>query len=364
MAERSQLRSLTGLRFLAAIQVVVFHFAQDRFHGVLYNIVSAGYTGVSLFFVLSGFVLAYTYGRADHTGRVVVPRRPFLAARFARIYPMYVLSLAVALPMFLTQPVTNKAQAALLVLMLAHAWFPSTAAAWNGPAWSLSVEAFFYAVFPWALPAAARVTRRSFWTAMGLTFATAMLVPSLYAFFWQGDGPPSSPTTVSTFLNAVKFTPLLHLPEFVMGVLCGLRFLSGSRKPANTGGGVALAILGGSVIVGALAVSSQLPYPMMHNGLLAPGYCALIYGLGKADRAFAPLLGSRVMLVLGEASYGMYLLHVPLQHHLRVVWDAMGLRSAGAKYAVCYAVLIIFVPVVTFLFYERPARQFIRARLA
>src|SRR5262245_35048532 len=130
-----QIRTLTGLRFLAALHVVVFHFGQKRFHGLVGGLVSSGYTAVSLFFVLSGFVLAYTYGQR-HAGRGL-DRRTFWVARFARIYPLYVLALVIALPFYLRDGRPGGWLEPLLVVCLAQAWLPGAAVAWNGPAWSL-----------------------------------------------------------------------------------------------------------------------------------------------------------------------------------------------------------------------------------
>src|SRR6476661_1182191 len=98
---RALLPALTGVRFFAAFYVVLFHFTLWYFAAApqwVRNIVSSGYVGVDLFFVLSGFVLTYTYlvPGASH-----VPRREFWVARIARIYPMYLVALALALPITL-----------------------------------------------------------------------------------------------------------------------------------------------------------------------------------------------------------------------------------------------------------------------
>src|SRR6185437_10634847 len=88
--------------FFAAMQVVVFHFAQIRVENAplpIRNLVASGYTGVSLFFVLSGFILAYNYLDKDLSWRGGA--RFFLIARFARIYPVYALGLLVSIPFFL-----------------------------------------------------------------------------------------------------------------------------------------------------------------------------------------------------------------------------------------------------------------------
>jgi peptidoglycan/LPS O-acetylase OafA/YrhL len=93
------LNALTGLRFLAAFHVVLFHFRELALADgpeALYWIADKGYVSVGLFFVLSGFILTYTY--ADSTHSAPLNRRAFWAARFARIYPVYLLSVVIAAP--------------------------------------------------------------------------------------------------------------------------------------------------------------------------------------------------------------------------------------------------------------------------
>ena len=113
--------------------------------------------GVSFFFVLSGFILVYTYAGRE------IDKRDFYQARFARIYPAYLFSPAALVAVFLlrrienARPVLRIRGAPLrpgdrsLVLLLLQAWLPAAALSWNAVAWSLSVEAFFYAIFPSAL---------------------------------------------------------------------------------------------------------------------------------------------------------------------------------------------------------------------
>ena len=97
------LPALTGLRWFAAMWVVLLHFGQALIPfgpPVLRNISSCGYAAVGLFFVLSGFVLAYNY--LDSDGRLVVTKEKFWTARFVRIFPTYLLAIAIALPLFIS----------------------------------------------------------------------------------------------------------------------------------------------------------------------------------------------------------------------------------------------------------------------
>ncbi len=153
-----QLRPLTSIRFLFALLVVVFHGQDtlkqggfDNWPVVVRAVISHGYIGVSFFFVLSGFILAYAYRRKlnDGGGGSV----DFWCARFARIYPAYLAAFIVFLPIAVYSTlISNDFPAAyitaLLQITLLQSWIPYAALQWNGPAWSLSVEALFYAMFP------------------------------------------------------------------------------------------------------------------------------------------------------------------------------------------------------------------------
>src|SRR5258708_13443638 len=154
-APRPRLPALNSLRFFAALHVVFFHFLVLKIVssvGWLGQISSIGYVGVSFFFVLSGFILVYTYA-----GRVTAAR-DFWRARFARIYPAFAFSLLLTGPFFffatsmLNVPFfawfsTHLKLVVLLVPLLLQAWVPLAALAWNSVAWGLSAGAFFYLLF-------------------------------------------------------------------------------------------------------------------------------------------------------------------------------------------------------------------------
>jgi peptidoglycan/LPS O-acetylase OafA/YrhL len=138
---------------------VLFHFAsqpagEHRLPKAIVTFLQNGYMGVPFFFLLSGFVL--TYAHSGETSRSK-SRRSFWAARFARVYPVYLLSLVLNWPFRNDGPfhimLSRGAMAATLTAT--QTWNPHffyLAQAWNPPAWTLSVEAFFYLCFPFLLP--------------------------------------------------------------------------------------------------------------------------------------------------------------------------------------------------------------------
>ena len=163
--QKHHLKQLTGLRFVAAFAVLISHFHQ---RGVItlppqiYNSLDGGRTAVTFFFVLSGFILAYNY--SDLATRQ--KRRTFFVNRFARIYPVVLFALTIASlatmaagsdPDFLkdrysitSDPATWLSLSFVSQVLALTAWLPSARLnqPFNSPAWSISVEFFFYAMFP------------------------------------------------------------------------------------------------------------------------------------------------------------------------------------------------------------------------
>ena len=166
---RPALPVLTSLRFFAAAEVVLFHISAGPAgaaipEGLLQNLASGGYAAVSFFFVLSGFVLTYAHAGATEQQGGAIDTRRFWVQRFARLGPAYYLGLLLAAPIAIAYVASNaQAPAAfigpVLVLVFLQAWWAPLASVWNFPAWSLSVECLFYALFPWLARASVRWPR-------------------------------------------------------------------------------------------------------------------------------------------------------------------------------------------------------------
>ncbi|HEV8194720.1 MAG TPA: acyltransferase, partial [Ktedonobacterales bacterium] len=231
---RKSLGALTGARFLAALWVLVYHYTvefrfatvqeiaqyQDSRQSPLEVLIGQGHLAVDFFFILSGFILAYTYVTAE--GAVRGGQWAFWVARIARIYPVYLLGLLLGLGPFLLNEhnIHKVALSAGAHLVMLHAWLPGTLDL-NQPSWSLSVEAFFYALFPLLLPLLARLRRRGLvlafvctWLGFGLLLAGLALLGKLDGWgiqWWWRD--------------FVRYNPVINLPDFIVGIALGLLFI-------------------------------------------------------------------------------------------------------------------------------------------
>lgn len=380
---RVSLRSLTGARFLAALWVVVYHYALEfRFpslrggelhyllgpHTPLDVLILQGHLAVDFFFLLSGFILAYTYVSAD--GTAYGGARAFWVARVARIYPVYLLGLVLDFWPYVSRganPLSVAASGVSHLLML-QAWIPPTQA-WNQPSWSLSVEAFFYALFPLLLPLIARRGRRGLWA----VFVGSWAIFVLALFGLNELGGNGGLAALPGWREIVRYNPALSLPEFAAGIALGVLFV---RHGANAFPLIRrLTHFGFDVfIAGAAAVLAALLMVLFKSGVRSDGIdfaagatmpllSALIVLLAFQRGAVAALLSHPVVVWLGEISYGIYILHEPLWQLLRMFAAAQFQMTTGNPLLIpAYAVLLVGVAGLSFQFIETPLRRAIRAR--
>ncbi|RMI04816.1 acyltransferase family protein, partial [Cellulomonas triticagri] len=274
--------SLNGLRAAGAVLVMLYHV--NSFDLQVIRGSSAFYTGVGLFFVLSGFVLTWT-------ARPGTPVKAFYTRRLARILPNYltafVIGLAVTVLVVGTRP---DLPTVLAGLFLVQAWSPDQQVvfAMNGVAWSLSCEIAFYAAFPLLLRLLRRLRARGRVALVG----TALLVPPVVGLIWP------------TLIPVLFHLPVSRLPEFALGMVTALAVQEGwrPRVPAP----VLLGLLA-TCILGAAAVDV---YPTALTALLAVAFAPLaarcawgdIEGRNRWARHPAVKLG-------GALSFTFYLLH-------------------------------------------------------
>jgi peptidoglycan/LPS O-acetylase OafA/YrhL len=380
--KKARLDALSGVRFLGALHVLLFHLTRGRAAQAgladvpfwINGILDSGYVAVSLFFILSGFILVYVY--LDAEGTRCVPARTFWWARFARLYPLYVVSLVVAAPLFFydlfanlpaSQAATEAVVDGAATVTLTQAWAPTTLEpGWNCPAWALSAEVFYYLLFPWIAVWCQRLSQRRLLPLVGIFWILAMAAPAAYLLF--GAGEPARATAESTdfWLAVVKFNPLLRLPEFLAGVVLGRLYLlraatARDMRASRVSDGAVLSSVAAVAILAALAFSGEMPYPLLHNGLLLPLFAMLIFGLAQGGGPLVWLLARPSLVLLGEASYALYILHVPLLGLAIRLSKAMdiGGRSASALFALVSATVTIGLAVLAYRWIENPARRFL-----
>jgi exopolysaccharide production protein ExoZ len=273
------LRSVHGLRFVAAFAVLVFH-SLTAFGPPLTGS-TPGAAGVDLFFVISGFVIGYVGLEDDPV--------TFLMKRLIRVVPLYWLATAayvlILYYLFKTTPTFEQTFRSLFLIPdFSQSWYPI-----YYPGWTLCYEMAFYLVFSVPL----------LWTGRRATVAAAAILAGLSAI----------PIPVPFASDAVFGTPLCL--EFVFGLLIAEAIRRGHRLTPAMG---ILSVLGGIGLL-AMSVADTSPSRAIHWGI--PAAMIVLGALGLEDKKF---WRARLVILGGDASYAIYLSHVSV---MTLVYSAL-----------------------------------------
>ena len=346
-----KLDQLTTTRFFAALSVVFFHGGRQL--GIIRYLpmLAAGPTAVSYFFVLSGFVMALAYYRPD----VPFNFRGYWLARFSRIYPVYILSLVLTCLHYPSILYKAKSAQVWSYMLLYQAWIPKYALSFNGAAWSLSVEVFFYLLLPILLIWFVRLSLKQ--------------VIGFSAGFWIVSQIVHSILTARLMPGAVDllaYFPPFHLNSFLLGLAGGIWYLtSSSRQTVNqTKNQVWLAIALGAVLL-LLSLRAYWPAfpqnPTLDVGMLAPLFLLIILTLARDTSRVSQTLSHPWLVLLGDASYALFILHIPIRWVFEklLAFNRQSPTTSGIWFSI-YVLTAIGISILIFQFIERPAREWLR----
>ena len=343
--------ALTGLRFALALWVMLHHITgkgmmleqwAKALSGPAASLVRGGYLAVQTFFILSGFVLASSYAKASWKRNDLWN---YAAARFARIYPVYLVSLAVVAP-FIVQAMlkagrSGPAKASLLAnyVFLLQGWTGDLGVGWNTPAWTLSCEFFFYLSFPLLLLGLRKASRAT----VALFLLAAFVTPVLLAHSnvpWQ-------------------WKPLHHLADFAAGVASARLFEFLQPGMARRGQSIYLPALAAGAWLIVFPQFMDGTYGDLNTGL-RPLNLALLVGMALNGGVLARVLSTACAQYLGKISYSMYILHVPVLWWYGH-WAVHGpLHMSPGVAAALYLVLVMAAAALAFEMVEKPANRWIR----
>ncbi|HEY1502535.1 MAG TPA: acyltransferase [Acidobacteriaceae bacterium] len=368
---RPRIEPLTSVRFVAAISVVIYHYWPEFFPDVSTpRLFVSGFMGVSFFYVLSGYILGVVYLRARPAR---IDRKRFWTARFARVYPSYALALILRIPLIAGIIVSSENIPRRLViaigslvanLALLQAWYPVLDWRWNPPSWSVSAEAFFYLLFPLLAIWSAKVVNLSRVAILCIVSYCVMLVPPTLLLL-HGIGFNSQPRP-EAFLFVV-FAPIFRIPEFMIGLfLCGLekkiKEKALQQVTLERVAAVTLAVSSAAVL-GVVWSGDRIPFVLRYNGIADLAFAGIIVGLANYHGLICRVFSTRAFILLGEASYAVYILQSPLRDYVDFVASKMGVSFGSASRLAdtlifgCYLALLIGISIVCYLYIEAPLRR-------
>lgn len=370
-----EIRALSGLRIVAAVWVVLFHFrplleeSVPGFRSALAPVLNCGAQGVDLFFMLSGFVLTWNY--LDRMGPSFQWRATvrFLWLRLARVWPVYLVTMHLAAlwiiftlhvghmpsPAAETLTATNYLRQALMTQLWFVPFFDGSS--WDGPAWSISAEWLAYLLFGALILVIFRIARST--RARGLiALAFVATLPPILLLLATGQ----------------FYTPWSWLPRIVMQFTAGALVCAAVRKlepnewTRRAAGCAALGI--GAAIVVILYWLDAHPLPKITDsaGLVDVLFVPLLFALAVGSGTLPWLLSLRPVVYLGHVSFSLYMVHelvhttwnwMVAQFELRLSPDLTGklIMVALLGTALIGAVLL-------YHFIEEPARKWMRSMMS
>lgn len=359
------------MRFFAAFVVVLHHYmALVPFPAWLAVVAQHGQAGVSFFFVLSGFILTYNYQAAFVAARGPAVTRRFYRARFARVYPLHLLMLLMATPLTLAlHGATLGADAWLLAgawlahLAAVHAWLPIMAiqALYDAPSWSISAEFLFYLLFPLTIAPLFPLRDRprtllALAAALVALQAAASVVTYETIAGWLTESPGAAAWVHPRW--AATAWAWLRVPEFLVGCLLGTWFLA--RRHAPTGPAwrrhvLLLVALGAAYGLCWLPAGDLWLYVIRQHVAFVPAFAAVIAGLALGPTWLSAWLERPALVLLGEASFALYLLHFPILVLQSIVFKPTTPAGWLTGIACC-----VVLSLACHLWIERPARRWLR----
>ena len=349
MNSQVHLRSLTTMRIIAALWVVLFHYWPLLQPEPLPRFIEKGYLGVELFFVLSGFIICHVY--LERFGTKSFSYVSFIWARLARIYPLHLAILVGLIGLIGAASVVGVSAGDHLAvwssvpaeLLMLQAWGLAPGGGWNHPSWSISAEWFAYLTFP-VTAALAWPQRNRPWVAVAGSVAIVWLANWIFPLF--GDGLLTRAT--------VAWGALRIVPCFLLGSAVYLAWRLRPIQQRHVAEVVTLVV----TVLAVLCAVFQAP-----DALTVTIFGAVVFSLACLSASHSRWLTSKVGVYLGEVSFAVYMVCIP--YELLFTEAARRLLHLGPGLLPWPLWILLFagvIPAAMALHHavERPARDLMR----
>ncbi|MBS1571599.1 MAG: acyltransferase [Bacteroidetes bacterium] len=342
---KQNLPILTGLRFLAAFYVFIFHahlrLSLDFLPRFAQNIIGQGAIGVNVFFILSGFILYYNYVNRE------VNYKEFIYKRLAKIYPVYLFGFILCLGVvyLLNSNIDHYFRIKIYNLLLIQSYFPKYSMEWyGGGSWSISTEFFFYLLFPFLLKSITKLDKTKTVLLVLLTYFFSIIPGLLFnlgiiPINWNYTFPPS------------------RLPEFFIGMLTAVLIYRFNTKVSNK--------LIASIIllccVYYVLIGKDLQGYVIQNIIVIPLVTIFLIGVTTFKNSIFSFLGTKLFEYLGKISYSFYITQIPIFLYLDKNFIFKNYNSLF--YLIIVFVLNLFLSMIAYHIIEKPIHQFLIDRL-
>lgn len=356
-----RLDQLTFSRFAAVFLVLTYHGSSEFYlsvfneNPVVMALFKSAPTAVGYLYALSGFVMSLVYFRPEQRFDVF----GYWRARVVRIYPLYLLAFLLTCYYYLDSMLAIKPQKILANLLVLQAWIPAYAQSFNYASWSMTVEFFFYAVFPFFTMWAYRQSTRKL---IALALAFWAVSQTVYQILWIGY--------LDEYRNFIIYSPIFHLNSFLMGAVGAIWYLREGRRqvvpPWMTLAVVwgSLGLAAGYTIVSSVYYPHRLPHDLQPMaGLLAPILTLFIASLAMDRSRLSRALERPAPVVFGETSYAIYILHVPILWLFKRFLEDSRIAGAETIFEIAALPMMIAIGLGVHFYVDAPLRRWLREML-
>lgn len=356
-----RLDQLTFIRFCMVFMIVLYHGYGGIYTEFLMKIpfwdalLGTATTAVGYMYVLSGFVMSLVYYRPSEKFDIAA----YWKNRFIRIYPLYIFAFLLTCVYYIDSILKVKPQKILANIFVLQSWFPAYSQSFNYPAWSITVEIFFYLIFPFfTLWAYRQSIKKLIWGSIGF-WAVSQLI---YHILWIGY--------FSTHSHFLLYFPIFHLNSFIMGVVGGIWYVQeGGHRKTSKAINAFLLLLSSILSIGYL-IASMKYFPAMPRelqpmaGIIAPLMVLFIISLALDESGLSKFLSHPWLVNLGEASYAIYILHVPLAWFCeKYLSSLLTLQTTGLFFSVFFVPFLVAISLVIYKYVDEPIRIWLRKNI-
>lgn len=349
------IKPLTSLRFFFAFMIFAHHLTflsksdSPYFRWIHEYILKEGFIGVSFFFILSGFILAYNYQDKILNGKV--SNKNFFIARIARIYPLHLLCLLIAVPLTI-QDVSFELSIWLKQLFfnltLTQSFIPIRAIyfSFNSPSWSISNELFFYLVFPFLIISISRLKNYKY--NKGLLTLFLLALPLLML---------AIPSTYYKSLFYVN--PFFRVFDFVIGLLL-FELYSKIKNQQRLIHYNILEVSSVLLLVLFFVFHREFPLVLRYSVYywLPMSLLILIFSFQKGF--ISNFLSNRVLILLGEISFGFYMFHqLILKYFKNLNATYFHIENEYLMISIIFIVSLL-ISYISFIWFENPVNRYLK----
>jgi peptidoglycan/LPS O-acetylase OafA/YrhL len=361
--EPVQLLHLTSLRFFAALAVLFFHQGYLKsldnplkdFAVIFFN---EGYSGVSFFFVLSGFILGYSYQKNIKSKTISVKK--YLLLRLSRIFPLHLFTAFIfILFLFLANKLSiDFLKSTLLNLLLLQSWVssPNYYFSLNAVSWSLSVELFFYFSFILLVGCSTK-------TLIRLALVLLILIVTLAAYIiFKGGGSWTAENGDLKLSHWVFYiNPIVRSLDFITGLLIyRISFTKVYKKYSSFNEIFSIFLL----FLGTYIFSAyQFPEILRSQLLYLPLIAYVIYSFANGEGILSKRLKGKNLVLLGEASFVLYMIHQPIITIAFENYKKLFPTIPIIIFSIIITVVCIFTSVLIYKVVEKPIHDYLKQKI-